>query len=104
MQKKIFLVSAIAILISAAVIRYVWMDRWEAPSACTCKEVFNADSAIAVPAARAMLGNGYYQYTLRVARMHCLEQFSKELSPAAWQDTAGTDWSIGRAFFSRKCP
>ena len=104
MQKRIFLVSAIAILLAAAVIRSVWMDEWERPSACACKEVFATDSAQALVAAKAMVGNAYYQYTLRVARIHCLKAYAAGLPEKAWQDSLGTEWPTSREFFGSRCP
>lgn len=104
MKKRLFIMSALAILASTAVIRFVWMDRWEKPSVCACSSVFAADSAKAVPAARAMMGNGYYDYTLRVARIHCLKAYADEVPAAAWQDTLSGNGSASLAFFSKRCP
>ena len=104
MKNRIFIISALAILLLTALIRFVWLERWEKPSACDCATVFSADSALAVPAARAMVGNGYYEYTLRMARIHCLQAFARELPASAWQDTLSGQGDRSRAFFRSLCP
>jgi hypothetical protein len=99
-----FIALALVILLSAAIIRWTRMEAWEKPSPCSCLAILSIDSTVSLPAAKALVGNGYYQYTLRVARMKCLSVYARQMPTAIWQDTLGYDWSQGRAYFNLLCP
>jgi hypothetical protein len=70
---------ALAIL-TIAIALYSYLHRFEMfrPDPCTCRDVFSGDSSLAMHAARRVVGNGYYVFTIPAGKEACASAYVDE--------------------------
>lgn len=70
-KQKGFIFLSLLIFCASLIFWFVLRDTWLKPSPCRCADAFSADSAIALPASRKLVGNGHYVFTIQTARKLC---------------------------------
>ncbi|MGL6268530.1 MAG: hypothetical protein ACRC2O_11430 [Chitinophagaceae bacterium] len=104
-KNKYFILSSLIILIIFVFIYFYYADALNKPSACLCANSFNADSAVSLPSAKKLVGNGHYEFTIQTARRDCLNAY--QLDILNWEKTNHKSLSTAgdeAAFFTTFCP
>lgn len=103
-KKKLFIIVSIFILSVFLVIFIFFQDIIYKPSTCLCAKIFSLDSTVSLPAAKRLVGGGYYVYTIQTARKNCLEFYQNDLKEwKAQRNSKETIHNDDSSFFVLKC-
>ena len=105
LRKYLFIGSSFLIVSIFFILRFFYLRELDKPTACVCAKIFQSDSSISVRAARLVVGNGHYQYTVQTAQRECVSFY--RLGITEWRKTNKSDFDSTQAaskYFQQYCP
>jgi hypothetical protein len=104
--KKYLFIGASSIIVSIFLILLLLYPReLDKPAVCNCARIFHSDSSISIRAARLIVGNGHYQYTIQTAKRDCISSYRQEITD--WRKATKSLMDSTQAamiYFQKHCP
>lgn len=87
--RKYLFIGASSLIVSIfLILRLFYPLELDKPDACNCAKIFHSDSSISIRAARLVVGNGHYQYTVKTAQRECISFYMLDI--AEWRNANTT--------------
>lgn len=104
-KKYLFIGSSSIVVSIFLILRLLYPHELDKPAVCDCARIFHGDSAISIRAARLVVGNGHYQYTVQTAKRECISFYRQDITD--WRKANKTmidSTQEAAVYFQQLCP